>query len=416
MFGRKQRQEPDPPSVEEGRQAGAGLPTRTIPILSGVVAVGAALVVAFSGTGNHATTSSNHPPPQQTAQTRQRPNNSELQRILGTLGQNTSGNQQAKQASKTAHATGLGVPLIGNLVPRPQALQRKQAVAGNVAASALVALTGPGATHSQTNVSTPIKPQPVSNQPVSAGQLAKELAAQGSGVNASKLAALLRSRGGAGSANAKKFLAQTQSTAGNSYGPVAKVIPKLTGAVLYPGVMLPATTVTAVNTQLPGTVIAQVTDTVYGRNGRVAVPAGARLVGQYDTTIKNGQTRILVAFQRLIFPDGQEIVLGNSQATGGQGAAGVKGNVNNHFFTMLGASLLVALLDQGIASTGPSQSVTSTNGTTATSPAQAGAKVFAHTVQNVLSPYQNMRPTAVIPPGTPIKVLVNKTIVMPEGN
>ncbi|APZ42548.1 TrbI/VirB10 family protein [Acidihalobacter ferrooxydans] len=400
---KNRRQEPPQPQDDDFR-TGGGLPTRTLPILLAGFAIVVALIIALTGPR-----STPAPTPvkrvQAPPQVQQKPSQSELQRLLGSL----SGKQASSQDSKTA------VPNpVQSLVPTPSALERHKANKGNVAASGLVALTGPGASSPAPTVTSASSTTPGNALP-SAAALAKSLSGNNtSGLSA--LAALAAQKKASAADNAQHFLSSTQAQAGSGYGPVAHVLPKLKGAVLYPGVMLPATTITAVNTQLPGTVIAQVTNTVYGRNGRVAIPAGARLVGRYDTSITNGQTRILVAFQRLIFPDGREIVLGNSQATGGQGAAGVKGSVNNHFFTMLGSSLLVALIDQGVASIGPSQSVTSVTGTSASSPVQAGAQVFANGVNNVLSPYENMRPTAVIPAGTPINILVNKTIVMPEAH
>lgn len=410
LWRKSEQKEAPPPPPRDTQEPGRGLPTRTLPMLMGGFAVAAALYVAFF--------TKNHPvqpaAPQTVAQApgvnpQASPHKSELKSILDSLNQIEAEHGGGKPAGSSSASGGNA---ITDATPTPEHVHAA-ATRGNIAASPLTALTGDYQTgrYGSGNLNTGVVPkQPDSGVPNG------PLQGPAGMPSASDIAALVGHSSKHQNGN-RQFLKQAQSDAqaNNGYGAVSKVLPPLKGAVLYPGVVLPATTVTAVNTQLPGTVIAQVTNPVWGRNGRLAVPAGSRLVGQYNTSVTNGQTRVLVAFERVIFPDGREIVLGNSQAVGPQGASGVKGKVDDHFWTMLGSSLLVAMVDQGVAAVGPTQSVTSPTGSTYRSPAQSGAQVFANSAGKVLSPYMNMQPTAVIPPGTAIDVLVNKTILMPAS-
>ncbi|AOU97745.1 hypothetical protein BI364_07030 [Acidihalobacter yilgarnensis] len=414
LWRKSEQKEAPPPPPRDTQEPGRGLPTRTLPMLMGGFAVAAALYVAFF--------TKNHPvqpaAPQTVAQApgvnpQASPHKSELKSILDSLNQIEAEHGDGKAAGSSSDSGGNAVT---DATPTPEHVH-DAAKRGNIAASPLTALTGDYQTgrHGSGNHDTGVVPE--YNAGAGSGAPNGQLQGPAQMPSASEIAALAGHRQHSANGN-QAYLkqSQTEAQANGGYGAVSKVLPPLKGAVLYPGVVLPATTVTAVNTQLPGTVIAQVTNPVWGRNGHLAVPAGSRLVGSYDTSITNGQTRVLVAFQRVIFPDGREIVLGNSQAVGEQGASGVKGHVDDHFWTMLGSSLLVAMLDQGVAAAGPQQSVTSPTGSVYQSPTQAGAQVFANSAGKVLSPFMNMQSTAVIPPGTAIDVLVNKTILMPSEN
>lgn len=62
------------------------------------------------------------------------------------------------------------------------------------------------------------------------------------------------------------------------------------------GTLIPASLLTGINSDLPGTIVAQVTqavyDTVTGRH--VLIPQGSRLIGRYQSEVSFGQNRALV--------------------------------------------------------------------------------------------------------------------------
>ena len=98
------------------------------------------------------------------------------------------------------------------------------------------------------------------------------------------------------------------------------------------GTVIPAALITALNSDLPGEVIAQVTEPVYDHvTGRtVLIPQGSRLIGQYDSQIAYGQQRALIAWNRIIMPDGRSINIGSMSGADLSGAAGLQDRVDDH--------------------------------------------------------------------------------------
>ena len=325
---------------------------------------------------------------------------------------------------------GSGIPNTG---PGPHALSAAEASAAakaaQIAASPLVSLTGTqtqGQTQTRNAAYAPNSPQAI--QAKIARLKAEERRSyanasdQNLGIGRDEKLALEAAGAGNKNANASSGQGSAESawqkshsgTAG--YGKVIPTLPKLQGVALYQGTIIPAETVTRLDTQVPGQIIAQVTRTVYGQSGVVAIPAGSRLVGSYDGNVFNGRNRVLMSFSRVIFPGGREIALQGMNATGPKGAGGIDGTVHTHFWTDLGASLLVALITDGVDSIPNPNSQASGNtyiGTSGTSPTQAGAQVLQNEASQLLAPYQNIQPTITLPPATPFRILVNKTILLP---
>ncbi len=123
-------------------------------------------------------------------------------------------------------------------------------------------------------------------------------------------------------------------------------------ASLHPGSVIAASLVTAIDSEAPGPVIAQVTHPVYDSlGGRILlIPQGARLIGDYSSTSKHGQSRLAIFWSRLIMPDGEEIAL-DEAAVDPAGSAGVKGKVDNHWGDVFGAAALGTLINIGVATT-----------------------------------------------------------------
>jgi len=122
--------------------------------------------------------------------------------------------------------------------------------------------------------------------------------------------------------------------------------------VLFPGAIIPASLVTAVNSEAPGPVIAQVTQAIYdSATGRtLLIPQGARLVGDYRTSTRYGQSRVAILWSQLVMPDGREVDLAEA-ALDPAGAAGMTGDVDNHWFDVFGAAALGTLINIGVATT-----------------------------------------------------------------
>jgi type IV secretion system protein VirB10 len=121
---------------------------------------------------------------------------------------------------------------------------------------------------------------------------------------------------------------------------------------LFPGAVIAASLVTEVNSESPGPVIAQVTQSVYdSATGRILlIPQGARLIGDYKSSTRYGQSRIAIMWSRIIMPNGDEIAL-DEAALDPSGTAGVSGKVDNHWWDVFGAAALGTLINVGVAST-----------------------------------------------------------------
>jgi len=110
------------------------------------------------------------------------------------------------------------------------------------------------------------------------------------------------------------------------------------------GTLIPAILETAINTDVPGYVRAVVSQDVRSFDGkRVLVPRSSRLIGQYQAGVEQGQRRAYVIWTRLIRPDGVSVNLA-SPAVGFDGATGLEGDVNSHFFKRFGSGLLLSVV------------------------------------------------------------------------
>jgi type IV secretion system protein VirB10 len=183
------------------------------------------------------------------------------------------------------------------------------------------------------------------------------------------------------------------------------------------GTVIPAALLTAINSDLPGEVIAQVTQPVYDHvTGRyVLIPQGARLIGRYDAQVAYGQTRALVVWHRVIFPNGNSLNFGNMAATDSSGASGVADRVNDHFGQIAKGIALSTLLSMGAASAQDAQARSS--GTLVLNAGVSGVANEAESVgSRLVSRDLNRQPTLTIRPGARVSVLVDKDMILEPYN
>jgi type IV secretory pathway VirB10-like protein len=127
--------------------------------------------------------------------------------------------------------------------------------------------------------------------------------------------------------------------------------------ILRTGWVIPALLLSAMESELPGTITAQVAQDVYDTpTGKyLLIPQGSRLVGEYANSIEYGQSRIFVAWQRIIFPNGDALDIGAMPGADAQGEAGFHDQVNNHFLRVFGSALLMSAITGGISLSQPNQ-------------------------------------------------------------
>jgi type IV secretion system protein VirB10 len=175
------------------------------------------------------------------------------------------------------------------------------------------------------------------------------------------------------------------------------------------GTIISASLITGLNSDLPGEVTAQVTENVYDTvTGKILlIPQGSRLIGSYDSVIAFGQSRALLVWQRIIMPDGSSIQIDNLPATDAAGYVGLEDEVDYHTWTLLKGIALSTLLGVGTQVTfGNSQSdlVQAIAQSTQESTNQAG--------QRIVEKDLNVQPTITVRPGWPLRVIVNKDLVL----
>jgi len=188
------------------------------------------------------------------------------------------------------------------------------------------------------------------------------------------------------------------------------------------GAVIPAVMISGINSDLPGQIIAQVSSNVYDTaDGRyLLIPQGARLYGVYDSRVIYGQSRVLVAWNRIIFPDGSAITLESMPGTDSAGYAGYEDEVNNHYFRIFGSALLMSLVtgstSYAVDTMTPSNSSNS-NSTSASMQQQmtgALAQQLGQATAQMLSKNMNIKPTLEIRPGFRFNVIVTKDLVFKE--
>jgi len=190
------------------------------------------------------------------------------------------------------------------------------------------------------------------------------------------------------------------------------------------GSVIPAVMVGGINSDLPGQIIAQVSQNVFDTaDGRhLLIPQGSKLYGVYDSRIVYGQSRVLVAWNRIIFPDGSAITLESMPGTDSAGFGGFEDQANNHYFRIFGTALLMSLITGGTAwavdTVTPTTSASGLTGNASPSLQQqmtsALATQLGQTTAQVLSKGMNVKPTLEIRPGYRFNVVVTKDLVFRE--
>lgn len=195
----------------------------------------------------------------------------------------------------------------------------------------------------------------------------------------------------------------------------SRVAEKRAGNEIAAGTTIPAVMLTAINSDLPGSIVAQVRSDVFDTfDYRVKlIPAGSRLVGRYSSEIIYGQERVLAVWDELIFPNGRRINLKGMQATDAVGAAGMSDEVHTHFWRTWGNALLVSMIGALAQQAQPQNSSGFSAPTASQQATQAAANSLNETAQAVLRKNLNIAPTLEIRPGYLFNVLVNRSVSLP---
>ena len=154
----------------------------------------------------------------------------------------------------------------------------------------------------------------------------------------------------AGQREKQAFLAQPGDTTGASDDLEATLRDPALPYLVMAGTAIPAVMVGGINSDMPGMVVGQVAENVYdtATGNYLLIPQGSRLIGQYDNSVSQGQTRVGVIWNRIIYPDGESIDLGSMEGADQGGYAGFHDLVNTHFWSKIGNALLISIASAGV--------------------------------------------------------------------
>jgi type IV secretion system protein TrbI len=178
------------------------------------------------------------------------------------------------------------------------------------------------------------------------------------------------------------------------------------------GSVIPATMISGINSELPGQIIAQVSqdvfDTPTGKHR--LIPQGSRLIGRYTNRVIYGQTRVLVAWQRIIFPDGKALDIGAMEGVDGAGYAGFHDQVDNHYVRLFGSAILMSGITSGLTSSRVSPENDPFGSSTAAQFSQNLASQLGEVATRMIDKNMNIAPTLKIRPGYRFNVMAVKDL------
>lgn len=192
----------------------------------------------------------------------------------------------------------------------------------------------------------------------------------------------------------------------NSYEEMSSFSPyEIKAGSILPGIMI-----SGINSDLPGTIMGNIREDVYDTvsGNYLLIPKGTRVVGTYDSAITFGQSRILIVWQRLIFPNGNSLNLDNFPGVDLSGYAGVTGKVNNHTFKLFQAVVLSSILGAG----GAIVTNDRYDDDWRVAAAQGGGEQIISIGNTVANKILGIQPTIEVAPGSRFNVIVNSDIIL----
>lgn len=196
----------------------------------------------------------------------------------------------------------------------------------------------------------------------------------------------------------------------------SKVVPPQSRFELKRGSVIPATLITGINSDLPGRITAQVSQNVYdtATGHRLLIPQGAKLFGRYDSKISFGQSRVLVVWTDIIFPNGATLQIGGMAGTDAAGYGGFHDQVDNKYLQTFGSAILIALIGTGIDLAIPQNQNSFGNNMTPEDAARINfAETFGRVAEQTINKNLDVQPTLEIRPGYRFNVLVDQDLIFP---
>lgn len=180
------------------------------------------------------------------------------------------------------------------------------------------------------------------------------------------------------------------------------------------GSVIPVTLITGINSDLPGYIIAQVRQNVYDTvTGQfLLIPQGTKIIGTYDSKIAYAQKRLLVAWTRMILPNGKSLDLEGMPGNDTEGYAGLKDKVKYHTGRLIVGGILTSLLGAGSKMITYQSSGSNTNPSIEDLAASGAAQNLSEAGTKIIEKELDVDPTIEIRPGVKFNVFVEKDLIL----
>lgn len=177
------------------------------------------------------------------------------------------------------------------------------------------------------------------------------------------------------------------------------------------GTVVAGALVTGIKSDLPGDVIATVTEPVHDTaTGRfLLIPQGSRILGKYNSQVSYGQSRVQVVWSRIILPDTSSLTLDNLAGTDPAGYAGLEDDVDWHWDRIFAGAALTTLLGISAELAAPENR----NGDRVIIAGRDSLRDSVNQVgQEMTRRNLNLQPTLTERPGLPVRIIVNRDLVL----
>ena len=215
----------------------------------------------------------------------------------------------------------------------------------------------------------------------------------------------------------------TPPAGGDRWKHEGQQLPPRAPFVIQAGDVLPALMLSEIDSSLPGQIIAQVSQHVYDTptKTQLLIPQGTKLIGTYSSEVGYGQKALLVAWQRLGYPDGKTLDLGSMPGATGSGASGLTDLVNNHYLRLFGSALLMSAVTAGVTFSQQQAQGAGIPGQVAipqynagTAMSQALGQQLGQVTAQLIAKNLSIAPELTIRPGYRFNVVVVKDLVLPR--
>ena len=213
------------------------------------------------------------------------------------------------------------------------------------------------------------------------------------------------------------------SAGGDRWKHDGQQLPPRAEFVIQAGDVLPALMMSEIDSALPGQIVAQVSQNVYDTptKTQLLIPQGTKLIGSYAADVGYGQKALLVAWQRLGYPDGKTLDIGSMPGATGAGASGLTDLVNNHYVRLFGSALLMSAVTAGVTFSQQQAQGAGIPGQVAipqynagTAMSQALGQQLGQVTAQLIAKNLSIAPELTIRPGYRFNVVVVKDLVLPK--